>query len=153
MLVRFCPNCGRETGHQRKLGFGTFFAVIITFGFWLLAIPFYPKRCSICGSSDIAPQPTPRQPPPRQLPPEQILSMRTKICPKCAESIKFAAQKCRYCGEEFNPDQVAQAVSDLQDALTTGSFCPWCGQPGVIARAVLPDGGYGPWCPHCKRPV
>ena len=44
-----CQNCGKRTGHKRTLGFGTFFAVVITFGLWILAIPFYPKRCIICG--------------------------------------------------------------------------------------------------------
>jgi hypothetical protein len=31
------------------LGFGTFFMVLITFGLWLFVIPFYPKRCAVCG--------------------------------------------------------------------------------------------------------
>jgi hypothetical protein len=44
-----CPNCQKRTGHKRALGFGTFFAVLLTAGFWLLAIPFYPKRCITCG--------------------------------------------------------------------------------------------------------
>ncbi|MGD0231533.1 MAG: hypothetical protein ABSC19_14450 [Syntrophorhabdales bacterium] len=44
-----CQNCGKRTGHKRALGFGTFFMVIITCGFWILAIPWYPKRCSVCG--------------------------------------------------------------------------------------------------------
>jgi hypothetical protein len=44
-----CHNCGKRTGHKRTLGFGTFFAVFLTFGLWILAIPFYPKRCIICG--------------------------------------------------------------------------------------------------------
>ena len=61
-----CPNCGRPmkarlprgacevckkvTLRRRRLGFGTLFAVLVTGGFWLLAIPFYPKRCVVCGS-------------------------------------------------------------------------------------------------------
>ena len=50
MKFYYCPHCGRETGHKRALGWGTFFAVLLTGGLWLLAIPFYPKRCIICGS-------------------------------------------------------------------------------------------------------
>ena len=46
----YCPTCGKNTGHKRALGWGTFFAVIITGGFWILDIPFYPKRCIVCGS-------------------------------------------------------------------------------------------------------
>lgn len=49
MEMIFCPNCGKLTGYKRALGFGTFFAVLLTAGFWLLAIPFYPKRCITCG--------------------------------------------------------------------------------------------------------
>ena len=49
MEMIFCPNCGKLTGYKRALGFGTFFAVLLTAGLWLLAIPFYPKRCITCG--------------------------------------------------------------------------------------------------------
>jgi hypothetical protein len=49
MDVKYCANCGKETGHKRAIGWGTFFAVVLTGGLWLLAIPFYPKRCIICG--------------------------------------------------------------------------------------------------------
>jgi hypothetical protein len=49
MEMIFCPNCGKLAGYKRALGFGTFFAVLLTAGFWLLAIPFYPKRCITCG--------------------------------------------------------------------------------------------------------
>lgn len=44
MHMMNCPNCGKLTGFKRSLGFGTFFMVLLTFGFWLLAIPFYPLR-------------------------------------------------------------------------------------------------------------
>lgn len=39
-------------GFKRNLGLGTFFAVILTGGLWLLALPFYPKRCVTCGSPE-----------------------------------------------------------------------------------------------------
>lgn len=51
MKMAYCQNCGKNTGHKRALGFGTLFAVILTGGLWLLAIPGYPERCIICGSS------------------------------------------------------------------------------------------------------
>jgi hypothetical protein len=44
-----CPNCGKLAGFKRALGFGTLFMVILTCGFWLLLIPFYPARCINCG--------------------------------------------------------------------------------------------------------
>lgn len=49
MRMMYCPNCEKLTGFKRSLGFGTFFAVVFTAGFWLLAIPFYPQRCINCG--------------------------------------------------------------------------------------------------------
>jgi hypothetical protein len=49
MEMIFCPNCQKLAGYKRVLGFGTFFAVLLTAGFWLLALPFYPKRCITCG--------------------------------------------------------------------------------------------------------
>jgi len=44
----FCQNCKKIT-HKRPLGFGTLIAVLFTSGFWLVVIPFYPKRCVACG--------------------------------------------------------------------------------------------------------
>ena len=54
LLVRVvhCECCNRNTGHKRALGFGTFFAVALTFGFWLLVLPFYPRRCVACGTAN-----------------------------------------------------------------------------------------------------
>lgn len=49
MEMVHCPNCSKMTGHKRALGWGTFFAVLITAGLWIFIIPFYPKRCIICG--------------------------------------------------------------------------------------------------------
>jgi hypothetical protein len=37
----------------------------------------------------------------------------TKKCPSCAETIKLAALKCRFCGEVFAPDSVEAAVKAL----------------------------------------
>lgn len=49
MKTGYCGWCKRHSTFQRKLGFGTLFAVMITGGFWLLTIPFYPVRCTHCG--------------------------------------------------------------------------------------------------------
>jgi len=49
MELDFCKNCQKQTMFKRQLGFGTLFAMIFTLGFWFLAIPFYPMRCSNCG--------------------------------------------------------------------------------------------------------
>lgn len=49
MITCYCPNCRRRSGFKRSLGWGTFFMVVLTCGFWLLLIPFYPMRCIGCG--------------------------------------------------------------------------------------------------------
>ncbi len=48
MGTSYCPACKRETGHARNIGVGTLLMVILTCGFWLLAIPVYSKKCGIC---------------------------------------------------------------------------------------------------------
>ena len=49
MIVQYCDNCGRRTGHKRVVGVGTIFASLITCGIWIFLTPFYPKRCVVCG--------------------------------------------------------------------------------------------------------
>lgn len=58
MKFEYCSNCKQKTGFKRSLGFGTFFAVLLTGGFWILAIPFYPTRCISCGSARGGAEPT-----------------------------------------------------------------------------------------------
>ena len=52
MEMIFCPNCQKVTGYKRALGFGTLLGFVLTGGLWLLAVPFYPRRCITCGTSD-----------------------------------------------------------------------------------------------------
>ena len=49
MEYLFCLNCRKETGHKRALGWDTFWGGVVTLGTSLTAIPFYPKRCIVCG--------------------------------------------------------------------------------------------------------
>jgi len=53
MQMVHCPNCDQLTGFKRSLGFGTFFAVLLTAGLWLFVIPFYPVRCIKCGHTRV----------------------------------------------------------------------------------------------------
>ncbi|HUG00733.1 MAG TPA: hypothetical protein VML95_02595 [Longimicrobiales bacterium] len=39
---------------RRQIGVGTICLAVITGGLWLLAIPFYQKRCSICRSTAVS---------------------------------------------------------------------------------------------------
>jgi hypothetical protein len=54
MKFSHCTNCEKDTGHKRALGWGTFFAVILTAGGWFFVIPFYPIRCIACGKGEIS---------------------------------------------------------------------------------------------------
>jgi hypothetical protein len=91
------------TGHKRHLGWGTFFGSVVTLGTSLAAIPFYPKRCIICGmekeqteqfaGSGLGSEDD-----------EQVANLdskATKVCPQCAEEVKLAAKICRFCRYEF----------------------------------------------------
>jgi hypothetical protein len=49
MQIAYCPDCGKNTGHNRALGAGTILRTLLTGGLSLLAVPVYGKRCIICG--------------------------------------------------------------------------------------------------------
>jgi membrane protein YdbS with pleckstrin-like domain len=66
---------------------------------------------------------------------------RTKPCPYCAETIRYAAVKCRFCGEFLTGDRKGQpkAAPDgqsdesRQDEEGPGSNVLWAGRPSVFA--------------------
>ena len=60
MEMLYCKNCEQVVGHKRSLGIGTFFAVLVTGGLWLLAIPSYPLRCIVCGLPSNTYRPVPK---------------------------------------------------------------------------------------------
>lgn len=37
-----------------------------------------------------------------------------KVCPDCAESVKMAARKCRFCGYRFDQDVVVEKTSAIE---------------------------------------
>jgi len=54
MATMYCALCNRPVDARRLIGVGTIALAVATGGFWLLAVPFYPKRCSICKSSAVS---------------------------------------------------------------------------------------------------
>jgi hypothetical protein len=44
-----CRACDRKVAFRRHYGAGTAVLFLATAGLWLLAMPFYPVRCHICG--------------------------------------------------------------------------------------------------------
>ena len=53
------------------------------------------------------PQPAPTQPLMGAHPAAPLLENDTRNCPSCAETIKAAATKCRFCGEQLSPTLIS----------------------------------------------
>lgn len=57
MSTMYCALCRRPVEAGRQIGVGTVALAVATAGIWLVAIPFYPKRCSICRSTALSSRP------------------------------------------------------------------------------------------------
>ncbi|MFC1515826.1 hypothetical protein ACFL7E_03605 [Thermodesulfobacteriota bacterium] len=80
------------------------------------------------------------------------MNEETKICPDCAETIKVKAKKCRFCGKEFDPEEVAKQVeiSLIKLAECEGIFqCPECN--GWNVKWGYKTQGMGYYCYDCKK--
>ncbi len=152
MEYSYCPNCRKMTGHKRALGWGTFFGGVATVGISTLAIPFYPKRCIVCGRESSGKESKPQYSEffdntDAGLADEHTMqACDTKKCPICAEIIKLEAIKCRFCGESFDPAEVARQVAQArnEDDFDNRILC----SDGSCIGVIGPNGR----CKICGKP-
>jgi hypothetical protein len=84
---------------------------------------------------------------------DNLLNEETTICPECAETIKLKAKKCRFCGAQLDPEEVAKKIKAFRAELAKGKVkCPRCGSWDVY-KTYLQDGGLGDYCPNCKQAI
>lgn len=50
-----CIPCDRDVEPKKHIGVGTLLLVLITWGLWLLVIPLYKKRCTLCRGTSLVP--------------------------------------------------------------------------------------------------
>jgi hypothetical protein len=58
MATMYCSLCRRPVEAKRQVGAGTIILAVISGGLWLVAVPFYRKRCSICKSAAVTESPS-----------------------------------------------------------------------------------------------
>ncbi len=76
---------------------------------------------------------------------KNLISDEEKICPSCAERIKLKALKCRFCGKQFDKDEVESQVAKLGNNMSTRVLC----DDGNCIGMLGPDGK----CTSCGKPI
>lgn len=53
MAQKYCNLCERNVETKRQIGAGTIILAVLTAGLWILLVPFYGQRCSICKTKNV----------------------------------------------------------------------------------------------------
>lgn len=119
----YCNSCGSYS--LTPLMKGSLWVELVLYLFWIAPGIIYsvwrrtakPNVCPLCKAAGLVPaagaktrgSPIAYE----ELQSNNVSQERhTKKCPVCAEVIKLEAIKCRFCGEKFDPDDVAQQVAE-----------------------------------------
>ncbi len=63
---------------------------------------------------------------------------QTKVCPECAEDIKLAAKKCRYCSHQFSDDEMVAAELEAEKA-AIGRAAARASDAAAVATPAAPS--------------
>ncbi len=115
MAKKYCGLCKRNVETKRQIGVGTLILAICTAGFWILLIPFYSKRCSLCKSKEIYKF-------------KRNIQKEGTTCPYCDEVIKPKAIVCKHCGRDIEilaekPNKSPSMLISTDDYLSMDEFC------------------------------
>lgn len=97
----YCNLCERRVPKKRKIGIGTLLLVFFTWGLWILVIPFYSKRCGVCGGDRLSKF--------NPIDPElDEVDLDDADCPLCKEPVKPGAIRCKHCQGDISERAKAQ---------------------------------------------
>jgi hypothetical protein len=141
----YCNSCGNYSSTAMRKGSGWIEFILylcflipgILYSIWRRSGS--PNVCPICRLAGLVPAQVAKTHSVRTedgSPPSQTAS--TKKCPVCAEEIKLEAIKCRFCGETFDPQDVARqtTAAKIEESLENRVLCTDGNCIGVIG----PDG-------------
>jgi ribosomal protein L37E len=114
MSLRYCQLCQRPVEAKRHIGVGTLILVLFTCFLWIIAIPFYSKRCPICKSLELS-----------KLPKSPKMTAHNSIICSCGHANRKDSTFCEECGKRLS--EIIEKNQSNED----GIICKNCGKPDV----------------------